>query len=376
MATVPSRTNHGNQYDVIDDFIRSTEPLSTELLHAAESRLPFYMWPAMDLANRGERALRHYIEELTRRGIGYISTWNPDKEKESIAASLMAAEILSEFGKSASIHLTPCTYGIFDGSEDTLHLDRNGVRYSDDSFGTSRLMGCPFSITRTRDKLSMRMRRFVDAFADSGKTIGFAFADWEIDGPIEWNGAWEASKRCVVCQKGVSDIADFRSFQHTLRSIRSNIIRQVIATPVLTRYLDAMVTNYGVYPHNGYRYWYDYFEEMQQGAPSITNRNAHYREWAHEYHDSGLTAGMPVVYCWNEMWSWSDSPIPDVRWITSALKVADNAGESGMETPLITFIHRGIVGEKKKLVDVPVPLSRKSYNDLLHHLLLRVLAGT
>jgi hypothetical protein len=35
---------------------------------------------------------------------------------------------------------------------------------------------------------------------------------------------------------------------------------------MLSRFPGVLVGNYVVYPHNGFRYWYDYFEGFVEGA--------------------------------------------------------------------------------------------------------------
>jgi hypothetical protein len=178
-------------------------------------------------------------------------------------------------------------------------------------------MGCPFALGEREPEIRARVERFADAYAAAGLSPTFVFADWEIDGALEWNGAWDAARRCRRCRASIAEIGDFAAFQRSVREVRSRLQRVCFAEPLLARFPDVLVGNYGVYPHGGLRTWYDYFEELPAGAPTV----------------------------------------PD--------------GRAPPGLPLIPFVHWQPVAERGSLPPGVVPLSEPAYREVLWHVLLR-----
>ena len=135
------------------------------------------------------------IRQLDDRGIGVISTWNPDNQEQTLAKGLRVGTIQKRLELPININANPCTYAFCNGDLGTAHIDENGKLFFDDSFSKGHQMGCPFALDFRKPEMKMRVESFVKAYKEAGLEIDFIFADWEIDGPIEWNGAWEASKR-------------------------------------------------------------------------------------------------------------------------------------------------------------------------------------
>jgi hypothetical protein len=134
----------------------------------------------------------------------------------------------------------------------------------------------------------------------------------------------------------------------------------------------ALAGNYGVYPHGGYRYWYDYYERLPEGAPFLSDQKARYREWAAEFDDCGYSMGMPVVYTWYPIYSWYEFVISDYRWFYNGLLAASNPGRATADsTPLVTFVHRATTAPPPQPDPSVRPLSPAAYQELLWHLLLR-----
>ena len=95
-----------------------------------------------------------------------------------------------------------------------------------------------------------------------------------------------------------------------------------------------------MYPHGGYRYWYDYFEQEVSETPYLSDQQARYREWVHEFDSTGYTFAMPVVYTWYPTFGWYDFSETDYRWFYNMLKVGSNAGQhTDRSTPLVPFVH-------------------------------------
>jgi hypothetical protein len=131
------------------------------------------------------------------------------------------------------------------------------------------------------------------------------------------------------------------------------------------------VGNYGVYPHNGYRYWYDYYEYYVDGQPCAVDQRAKYRKWYHEFPETGYTFAMPVVYTWQRIFDWYDFADTDYRWFYNMLRVASNAGENTpADTPIISFVHWHTI-ESSASATPAKQFSPDKYKELLWHMLLR-----
>ncbi len=238
----------------IQMVLDATKPLKYD----RGNRLPLYLWQAMDPGRLNEQALEKLVTELNKRGVGLISSWNPGNRQNSLDQSLMIAKVQKKFSLRVNINATNCLYSFFNGDEQTAHIDNEGKLFWDQSFGKQK-MGCPFAIDFRRPHIQEQVEYFVKEFKKADLDIDFIFADWEIDGPIEFNKAHAASKRCKRCREKIKDIDDFEEFQRVLRKLRCRLQREVYAEPVRNNFPDVLVGNYGVYPHDGYRYWYDYF---------------------------------------------------------------------------------------------------------------------
>jgi hypothetical protein len=269
-----------------------------------------------------------------------------------------------------NINATSCLYSFFNGDERTAHIDDEGKPFWDTSFGKQK-MGCPFALDFRRPDMQEQLEYFIKAFKDADLNIDFIFADWEIDGPIEFNEAHAASKRCRRCRQNIRDIDDFEHFQQVLRKLRSELQREIYAEPIKENFPGALVGNYGVYPHDGYRYWYDYYEYYVEGQPCQIDQRAKYRKWVDEFPETGYTFAMPVVYTWRRIFDWYDYADTDYRWFYNMLLVASNAGRhTPDEIPIISFVHWHTI-ESDDNVGTAKQFSEEKYQELLWHMLLR-----
>jgi hypothetical protein len=178
--------------------------------------------------------------------------------------------------------------------------------------------------------------------------------------------------------RGISAIAswrppDARALESALRLGRiQKLQKAMLAEPVLTHFPRALVGNYGVYPHEGYRYWYDYFEKFVEGAPHRMEGRARYRKWFDEFPLTGYTFAMPVLYPWYPVFGWYDFDNPDYRWFYNLLLEGSSAGKSTpAPIPLIPFVHWHTTEPPKNPDPRVKQLSRETYQELLWHLLLR-----
>ncbi|MCZ6795702.1 MAG: hypothetical protein O7J95_19015 [Planctomycetota bacterium] len=334
-------------------------------------RLPLLVLPITgSLSGVDDARAQEVLRQLERRGIGYTVDWSPADRERSLAEGLRIGAIQQRLGLEVGVNANACLHSFFDGSERTLHVDDAGQRFAETSFGGK--LGCPFAIEHRYPVIEERVESFLRAYKKAGVRLDFIFADWEIDGPIEWNDAWKSSKRCRRCRKHVPGIDDFRTFQKRLRTIRSEMQRLTFGDNVTGCFPEALVGNYGVYPHDGYRYWYDHFERLPDGAPYRSDQRARYREWFPEFELTGYTFAMPVVYTWYPTFGWYDFDDLDYRWFYNMLRVASNAGrQTPQATPIVPFVHWTTTAPPPEPDPRVRQLSAEKYQELLWHLLLR-----
>lgn len=339
------------------------------------TRLPLYLWPASNPGRLDDPAAEQLVRELDRRGVGLISSWSPAKRETSLAESLSIARAQTRLGVPVNVNATASLNKFFNGDERTAHVDDAGRPFWDESFDTNsskHSIGCPFTLDFRVAAIREQVDQFARAYQEAGLKVDFIFADWEIDGPLDYNGAHAAAQRCTRCRKQFQDPANFLEFQKTVRDLRSGLQRSVFADPILEKFPHAMVGNYAVYPHDGYRYWYDYFETFVEGQPHIADQRARYRLWAQEFPGTGYTCAMPVVYTWYPTYTWYDFDNGDYRWFYNMLLVASNAGKSTpAEIPIVSFVHWNTTAPPRDPDPAVKQFSRQAYQELLWHMLLR-----
>jgi hypothetical protein len=132
------------------------------------------------------------------------------------------------------------------------------------------------------------------------------------------------------------------------------------------------VGNYAVYPHDGWRYWYDYFEYYVEGQPFKADQGAKYRQWHNDFPGTGFTFAMPVIYTWYPTFQWYDFGNPDYRWFYNMLLEGSSVGKSTpANIPIITFVHWHTTSPPEKPDPAVKQFSGEKYQELLWHLLLR-----
>lgn len=348
--------------------LENTRPLE----QPRQGRLPMYVLPiSHHLHSVSDAEAETILKELESRGIGYTVDWNPQELQTSVAEGLRIAKLQRKIGQPVAIHASTCLNRFCDGSPETLHIDADGKRFSDSSCGGE--LGCPLALAPRIPVIRRQVEAFVTAYREAGVPIDFIFADWEIDGPIEWNGSWAASRKCQRCRREIPQIDDFRRFQAMLRRIRSQLQREAFATVVSKSFPQALVGNYAVYPHDGYRYWYDYFEQPAADCqPFRLDQRARYREWYPEFPETGYTCALPVIYTWYPTFDWYDHEPTDYRWFYNLLLNGSNAGRStSPRTPIIPFVHWHTTAPPTDPDPRVKQMSEQAYQELLWHLLLR-----
>ncbi|MFC2115877.1 hypothetical protein ACFLTU_05340 [Bacteroidota bacterium] len=344
---------------------------TTALEYDRGARLPLYLWPTTGNWDLSPIAAEELVKELDKRGVGLVSSWNSKDSSTRISQCLTVAHAQKKLGQRINIEATDLMNYFFNGDEATAHIDQEGNSFFDDSFGKHK-MGCPFAIDFRKKEIRDRFVFFLKKYEDEGLSVDFIFTDWEIDGPLEVNRAFEASKKCTRCCESLGDDFTYEEFQKQLREMRSYLQYYSYSEPVLDQSPDALVGNYAVYPNDGFRYWYDYFEFYVEGQPYKADQQAKYRKWYDDFPATGYTFAMPVSYTWDPSYSWYDFDNSDYRWFYNMLLVASNAGKSTPPSiPIISFVHWNTVFVTGEVDPAVKQMSKNSYQELLWHMLLR-----
>lgn len=356
------------QSQILRDILEVTQPLRTP----RGNRLPLFLWGAIDIGVPGEKETESILRRLDERGIGAITTWNYQNKESSLAEGLRIARLQKKLGLGVNVNATSCLSQFFNGDERTAHITETGQPFFDSSFDAGVKMGCPFALDFRKPDIKAQLDFFARAYHEQNLPVNFIFADWEVDGPIEWNGAWESSKRCRRCREQIMGIEDFSVFQKVVRTLRSELQREVFAGPIKSYFPKALVGNYAVNPHSGYRYWYDYFEKLSEGAPYQSDQRAKYRKWFPEFPLTGYTFAMPVLYTWYPTFQWYDFKNPDYHWFYNLLLEATSAASNTpRNVPIIPFVHWHTTEPPKNADATVKQFSEEKYQELLWHILLR-----
>ncbi len=355
----------------VQTVLEVTRPLSA----SRGDRLPLYLWPAMNPGPLTDEQAERLVRQLAERGVGLICSWDPRHFDRSLQQALTVARVQRRLGLRVNVNATACLSRFFDGDPQTAHVDAKGQPFWDESFdvrGRPHHMGCPFTLEPKAKEIRQRVESFVQAYQKAGLPVDFAFVDWEIDGPIDVNGAHAAAQRCVRCRRNIPDVDNFLAFQKTVREMRARLQRRVLAEPLREAFPKVLVGNYAVYPHDGFRYWYDYFEQTAEKQPGLTDQRAHYRHWANEFPLTGYTCAMPVVYTWYRNFDWYDFDDPDYRWFYNLLLIGSSVGQhTPPDVPIVAFVHWHTTAPPPQPDPHVQQFSERAYRELLWHLLLR-----
>jgi len=354
--------------DHIQVVLDNTKPLEFD----RGDRLPLYLWPLIDPGELNEKEAEALVTDLDARGIALVAKWTMKNREEALEQALTIARAQKKLGAGIHINAIDLLYSFFNGDESTAHVDSNGNTFWDDGFGRKKDMGCPFAIDFRKNEIRKRVEYYCDEYVKNDLEVNFIFADWEVDGPLEVNKAYETSMKCARCIEYLDRDVTYLEFQEQLRNMRSYLQYYTLSQPMLSRFPEALVGNYAVYPHDGYRYWYDYFEYYMDGQPFIPDQQAKYRQWYDDFPKTGFTYAMPVAYTWARTFDWYDFENTDYRWFRNMLLVASNAGKSTpRKIPVITWVHWNTIFYPGEPDESVIQFSEESYEELLWHMLLR-----
>lgn len=354
------------------DWVKLMMKEMQPLKYPRGKRLPLYVWRINNPALPDDAESETMLRELDRRGIGVLACWSPRNRERTLADCLRIGKLQHKLGLEVAVVAHTCLHYFFNGDPSTFHVAANGEKFCDTSFVASRQIGCPFAAGHRYPPIRAQIEYFAKGYGQAGVPIAISFADWEVDGPIEWNDGWANCKKCTRCRENIPDIDDFTAFQKALRTIRCEMQRECYAEPLKTLFPDVLVGNYAVNPHGGHRYWYDFFEKLPEGAPYLADQRARYRQWFHEFPLTGYTYANPVAYTWYDIFNWYDFDNPDYRWFYNLLLVASNACEhTPRDVPVITWLHWHTTAPPPKPDPDVRQFSEEKYQEVIWHMLLR-----
>ncbi|HYE05034.1 MAG TPA: hypothetical protein VEL07_05860 [Planctomycetota bacterium] len=327
-------------------------------------RAPLWVWTCDYPLDADDATLRAAVAAMEARGIGLFCRWTGDAAA-SAARCIRLARIQRELGAPVAIDLAgDLIHGVHDGSDATAHHDADGTALLSDFMVWKA--GCPFA--DLDDRLQARTSKidaFLAAYAAAGVEPDFITGDYEFDGPSEWNDSWALAKRCVACRARIPAIDDdFTAYQRAVRAERSRWQKELITATVKARFPRCRVGVYGMNPHDGHRYWHDFFESHTRipGVAYVEDHGAAYRPWAHEFDAAGYDVAMPVCYILPHAFAYAVESAEDQAWFAFAnlLREGGSAGAATpAEVPIYPFVH----------ADPAFAVER--YEEALWHLLLR-----
>lgn len=335
------------------------------------TRLPLLLWPLTDLDSDDPAVVARCLRDLDARGAALISSWD-EEAAGSLERALRVGRLARDLGLPVVANANRLLHRFCNGDERTAHVDENGRPFFDFSFDPRVPIGCPFALDFRLPEIRGRVERFAEAYSREGVSPDLVFADWEIDGPLDGNGAWDSARRCVRCRERLPDLEDHAVFQAAVRGERARLQRAAFAEPLRQRFARVLVGNYAVHPHDGWRYWYDWFERLAPGAPFRADQRAKYRPWADEFAGTGYTVAMPVLYPWYPIFSWYDFADADYRWFYAMLLEATSACRHAAPGAAVApFVHWHTTSPPPEPDPAVRPMSAAAYQELLWHALLR-----
>ena len=357
------------QENICDILIKNTTPVTVD----TGKRLPVFVWARIP-TNLSEEDLTNYLKALDERKLVMLTGWRIPKEgiEKGIEESIKIDKIRKNLNLPVFVDATSIVHRFFDGSQETAHTDDDGKPFFDTSFSKGIKIGCPFRVEQRYPVITDRIERFLQAYKKEGIKINYWAVDWEVDGPMEWNDAWQNSKKCKICRQNIKNIDNFEYFQKTIRTKRAELQNEVFVKTVKNYYPDCLIGNYAVNPHDGYRYWYDYFERETSAVIYQKKHNALHRKWFDEFKYAGYTMAMPVIYTWYKFFSDYTFQQKEYRWFYPLMREITSAGKNTKSgVPIISFVHWQTVLKPEQIPPDFVPLSREKYKELLWHMLLR-----
>ena len=346
----------------VEIVLHETKPLQ----HPRGTRLPLYFWTPEFSEKTDDAELESEIKELDARGISLFARWRASKLGASAAFAIRIAKLEKKLGIPVSvIGENDTTNGFCDSSPAVAHKDSDGKPFFDTSFFWKP--GCPFCMSTRYEPMKAKLEPFLKKYQENGVPLDLWTADFEFDGPIEWNAGWATAKKCALCREKIKNLdTDFPAFQTAVRTVRTEMQNEVFSKTIKKYFPDARIGVYGMNPHDGYRYWWDFFEKQTliDGVAYKNDQGGVYRPWAKEFEGSGYTMAMPVIYSLYNPYTFKNG---EYGWFYNMLlEYSSAAKNTPANVALVPFVHWSITAPKGL-----TPLSEQKYEELLWHLLLR-----
>ncbi|MFZ4394383.1 MAG: hypothetical protein ACOYOU_02010 [Kiritimatiellia bacterium] len=363
--------------DPLATLLEATPPLSRPL----GNRPPLFTWSPELPANASDAQIETALRALQARGLSLFLRWQPNLSNTLTQVQRVAA-IQKKLGMPVAVDATPISHGLFHKGDRGSHLDASGKPFRGSGLGWNP--GCPFGAQPLNEEVRARFEGYAKAHQATGAVLDYWISDWELDGPNEWKQSWAMARKCVTCRTQIPDIdTNFAAYQAAVRSLRSGMQRENFVKPVQAQFPAVRIGNYAMNPHDGFRYYWDYYEEDAFGKPNLTEgipyrreQGAYYRPWWRgEFGSSGYTLAAPVVYAWYHLFLNYSFTNTDYRWFYGMLLEGTSAGRSTpADTLLVPFLHGRPIGAPDKAAQRPpdfAELREATYKELVWHLLLR-----
>jgi hypothetical protein len=345
------------------------------------ARPPIFLWSPEIPETLDATQLDDAFHALHARGLCLFLRWQPDFSN-TLAQVRRVAGVRKRLGLPVAVDATPVAHGLFPKGDAYAHLAPNGKPFRNS--GLSWDPGCPFRVSPVQEPVRACIESFARAQQALDLPLDYWISDWELDGPNEWKHGWTAARQCTLCRARIPDIeTNFPAFQAAVRQLRSAMQRENLVRPVQAAYPAVRIGNYAMNPHDGFRYYWDYFEEesfgkpvLTAGVPYVREQQAYHRPWWRgEFEAAGYNLAAPVLYAWYHLFLNYTCADPDYRWFYGLLREATSAGRhTPADTPLIPFVHARPIGAPEKATDQPpgfAPLSVANIRELAWHILLR-----
>ncbi|MDP6152804.1 MAG: S1 RNA-binding domain-containing protein [Phycisphaeraceae bacterium] len=183
-------------------ILENTKPLTQPLA----DRFPLLLLPAHDCVVQDERLQERIVVDLHKRGVAALATWQPGKNErdKALADGLRLARIQQKLGLKVCVNANACMYSFNNGDPSTAYVDADGKPFFDKSIPNK--IGSPFRLDHRYAAMREQVEFFARGYREAGVPLDFVYGDWEIDGPLEVNHAWDAAKRCTVTREHIPDI--------------------------------------------------------------------------------------------------------------------------------------------------------------------------
>jgi hypothetical protein len=358
-------------------LLEAIPPLTSPL----GQRPPLFLWSPEMPVTASDAQLETTLQALQARGLCLFLRWQPEASNTMTQLQRVAG-IQKRLGLPVAVDATPVSHGLFPKGDAYSHVGQDGKPFR--GSGLSWNPGCPCRATSRNDAVRGRIESYARAQQAAQLPLDYWISDWELDGPNEWKQSWAVARKCVTCCRRIPDIAtNFPAFQAVVRQLRAEMQRENFVQPVQACFPAVRIGNYAMNPHDGYRYYWDYYEEDAFGKPNLAEGIAYRREqgayyrpwWRGEFETSGYNLAAPVIYAWYHLFANYAFTNTDYRWFYGMLLEGTSVTRhTPANTPLIPFLHGLPIGAPDKPSDRPAgfaPLSAAMFKELAWHLLLR-----